>query len=535
MRNYFVFFSFSVLFVFGYLNAQVKIGDNPKQIHPSALLELESIDRGFLLPRLTTAQRDIAFKASIPEGLLIFNTDNQCIEAWITDSGSWHCIGNDKQQISLSGHQLKITDGGTVDLTDYINTDEQKLSLNGNTLSLSNGGHVDLSAIDIEDSDQQTIDNFSFNDLTNTLTVGITNGNSRSVDLSPLSGAGSDSQSIAELRFDDVADQLTVGITNGSSMTVDLSHLDDTGTDSQSIAALRFDSDNNDLTVGISGGASATVNLSDLANTFVANGNLIYSAVGTTTHNFVFGSDQLGRKYGTDDDHRFYFNKTKGAFRAGRAGDTAWDDVNVGEVSIALGFNPKAKSKRGIAIGNSVQTNSYAEVVVGSYNDPITSPVPSLTTWNSDDPIFVVGNGTSNAAKSNALVVLKNGDTTLDGNLKITAGHRYYVGTQSLTVPDYVFENYFDGFSSTRPDYRMRSLQEIETFVRNLRHLPGVQSHREAQQAGKWDLTENVRVNLEKIEELYLHTIEQQKQIEHLSHQLKIHAALLFKLIEKPD
>ena len=30
---------------------------------------------------------------------------------------------------------------------------------------------------------------------------------------------------------------------------------------------------------------------------------------------------------------------------------------------------------------------------------------------------------------------------------------------------------------------------------------------------GKWDVTENVRTNLEKVEELYLHTIEQQKQL----------------------
>ena len=31
---------------------------------------------------------------------------------------------------------------------------------------------------------------------------------------------------------------------------------------------------------------------------------------------------------------------------------------------------------------------------------------------------------------------------------------------------------------------------------------------------GQWDVTENVRTNLEKVEELYLHTIEQEKKIE---------------------
>jgi hypothetical protein len=45
------------LFVFGFTNAQVKIGNNPTAINPSSVLELESTTQGFLPPRMTYAQR----------------------------------------------------------------------------------------------------------------------------------------------------------------------------------------------------------------------------------------------------------------------------------------------------------------------------------------------------------------------------------------------------------------------------------------------------------------------------------------------
>ena len=45
-----------------------------------------------------------------------------------------------------------------------------------------------------------------------------------------------------------------------------------------------------------------------------------------------------------------------------------------------------------------------------------------------------------------------------------------------------------------------------------------------------WNISENVRTNLKKIEELYLHTIEQQKKIEMLMQSLQ---ALEYKLNER--
>jgi hypothetical protein len=52
--------------------AQVGIGTNTPA--PSAQLDVTSTERGFLPPRMTTAQRDLI--ASPATGLLVFQTDN---------------------------------------------------------------------------------------------------------------------------------------------------------------------------------------------------------------------------------------------------------------------------------------------------------------------------------------------------------------------------------------------------------------------------------------------------------------------------
>ncbi|WP_157885944.1 hypothetical protein [Chryseobacterium glaciei] len=66
---------------------QVGVGTpNPS---PSAMLEVFSIDKGFLPPRLTIAQRDGINPK--PAGSWIYNTDDNCMEYW--NGTSW--IGND--------------------------------------------------------------------------------------------------------------------------------------------------------------------------------------------------------------------------------------------------------------------------------------------------------------------------------------------------------------------------------------------------------------------------------------------------------
>jgi hypothetical protein len=103
----------------------------------------------------------------------------------------------------------------------------------------------------------------------------------------------------------------------------------------------------------------------------------------------------------------------------------------------------------------------------------------------------------------------------IDGDIRaegiITAS-----GTITENVPDYVFQKYFTGTSSLNNNYRFKSLKEIEDFIKQKNHLPGIKSADEIINQGFWNLGEASKNNLEKIEELFLHTIEQEKKIKSL-------------------
>ncbi|AZA53208.1 hypothetical protein [Chryseobacterium sp. G0201] len=53
----------------------------------NAILELSATNKGFLPPRLTTAQRDAIPAASRPAGLMIYNATTNCMDFW--NSASW--------------------------------------------------------------------------------------------------------------------------------------------------------------------------------------------------------------------------------------------------------------------------------------------------------------------------------------------------------------------------------------------------------------------------------------------------------------
>jgi hypothetical protein len=83
-------------------------------------------------------------------------------------------------------------------------------------------------------------------------------------------------------------------------------------------------------------------------------------------------------------------------------------------------------------------------------------------------------------------------------------------------IPDYVFQKYFTGTAALKDSYQFQSLEEIAAFVEQNQHLPGVQSAAAVKAQGFWNLGEASRINLEKIEELFLHTIEQEQKINEL-------------------
>ena len=82
-----------------------------------------------------------------------------------------------------------------------------------------------------------------------------------------------------------------------------------------------------------------------------------------------------------------------------------------GDYSTAMGLSTTASGYRSTAMGYHTTAPSYNETVLGSFN---TDYSPGSTTgWNSNDRLFVIGNGTP-SSNHNALTILKNGNTGIN-------------------------------------------------------------------------------------------------------------------------
>ncbi len=90
--------------------------------------------------------------------------------------------------------------------------------------------------------------------------------------------------------------------------------------------------------------------------------------------------------------------------------------------------------------------------------------------------------------------------------------------TSTSTYPDYVFDHYVKEEKSINSSYTFKSIEEIDAFIKKNKHLPGVTGIKElaVEKDGRYsvNLTQTALQTLEKVEELYLHTIEQHHTIE---------------------
>ena len=83
-----------------------------------------------------------------------------------------------------------------------------------------------------------------------------------------------------------------------------------------------------------------------------------------------------------------------------------------GSYSTAMGYDTKASGVRSTAIGSNTRASAYGSLSIGQYNDSIISS--NKTNWVATDPVFIIGNGLTDIARSNALTILKNGKTGIN-------------------------------------------------------------------------------------------------------------------------
>jgi hypothetical protein len=193
-----------------------------------------------------------------------------------------------------------------------------------------------------------------------------------------------------------------------------------------------------------------------------------------------------------------------------------------------------------IKINGNLNIFNSANKIVG-YDDPVNYYIGGFPVSGSAGlDIHYFGGIRFGDATSNSVMQITNGKVgigTTNPDEKLTVKGKIHAEEikVDLAVPaDYVFQKYYTGKSELKSDYDMPTLAEIESFTKQNHHLPNVPSAQEIKQNG-FSLGTMSNVLLQKIEELTLYAIEQQKELDRLKTENEKYKSLAERLsaIEK--
>jgi hypothetical protein len=100
--------------------------------------------------------------------------------------------------------------------------------------------------------------------------------------------------------------------------------------------------------------------------TFENTAGVVKNSGTDATDDFVFGSPQLNDDGIVNHRSRFFFDKSKGAFRAGYA-STQWNADNVGDYSTAMGYFTEASGEYSTAMGEYTYAGGAHSTAMGEY------------------------------------------------------------------------------------------------------------------------------------------------------------------------
>lgn len=171
----------------------------------------------------------------------------------------------------------------------------------------------------------------------------------------------------------------------------------------------------------------------------------------------------------------------------------------------------------GNAAGN---TQPYQRLLFFEYDKADTKIMEVMNTATSRTPFVLKANGELDIDNGTGRIF----HLGTDGALELTNGtmQTFKVETTGMirgrrmkldlnTWADYVFE----------ADYRLMPLDEVEQFVKKEKHLPNVPSEQELKASGA-DVMELNKILMEKVEELTLYLIQQNKNTEELKQQVEV-------------
>jgi hypothetical protein len=189
-----------------------------------------------------------------------------------------------------------------------------------------------------------------------------------------------------------------------------------------------------------------------------------------------------------------------------------WNNVQVGSYNIlayAYGSNGQTKVSNPVSINVSIPASGW--LIDGNTAIPANA---FLGTTDSKPLVFKTNNlERLRITESGTVAINAGSDLHLPNDAALAVEGLIYtrkLRVTQLSWADYVFDK----------NYRLRPLNELETYIIKYKHLPGIPSAQKIRQNGL-DVGESQKLLLKKIEELTLYIIEQHKKIELLEKQNK--------------
>jgi hypothetical protein len=151
---------------------------------------------------------------------------------------------------------------------------------------------------------------------------------------------------------------------------------------------------------------------------FTIASNFYSTATGYTTFASGFASTTMGQNTqasGTNSTAIGGFTTASGLASA----STGLYTSASGTSSFSMGDHTIASGSSATSLGYYNVTKAFSSVVMGRYNDSINTS--NSLFWIANDPLLILGNGTADNARHNAMVVYKNGNMVLKNPTAVTS------------------------------------------------------------------------------------------------------------------
>lgn len=359
-------------FFYSFCARAQNIGIGTPTPHPSALLEVSSTSKGMLVPRMTTAQRSAIPTPS--QGLLVYDTNEKGFMFY--NGTAWKSLNGES-----AGDVFTVTNG-QVHNTGDLNSNN--FIFGRNSLPQSNEAVEDkfmffhkekaaLRAGSVAEED----DNWAPENIGNA-SIALGHNNIASANGSVALG--------------------------GSNMATGV----------YSTALGNFSKANGSYSI-------ATGNSSTAAGAFSFAGGILSESIESSSFAFGNQNKSIARESVTLGELNIASAPASFAMNSGNHAK--------GWYSLAAGKSNRAAGIASAALGTQNVTNSYASLVIGRFNDSLNG---NTSAWIEDDALFMIGNGSSNADRRNAMTVLKNGNTGIGTSAPLTAMHISRDGSQAF-------------------------------------------------------------------------------------------------------